>query len=90
MPPYNIQHLLPDVLAAVPEIRAAYEAECAATAYAVTHWTAQDIQDMETIRALHDLPVHDPREPGIMLVLNDLVVPFVVELAQTGAQPTRL
>ena len=74
---YNTQTLLPSLLDTVPEIRKDYEAMQAECIEGRSRWIEQYFEDMRRIEKLHDLPPLDPSQPGITIVMENLVVPFI-------------
>ena len=85
---YDINLLIPECLQAVPEVAPDYLELCKERQAVV--FTDQDYADLEEIARMHQLPPSDPHVPGITLLLEDLVVPFLIDLAQDSTKCQRM
>lgn len=77
---YDIQRLIPDLLQAIPEIREGYNALKEEFSGPLPEY---DLEELEIIREMHGFPIEDPDEPGITIVIENIVVPYIIELVNS-------
>ena len=77
------------VLKAVPEIKTAYEKMRSDSAISALQLTQEDIEELEAIWS-EDAPLLRIEEPGIHIVFEDILVPFVVSLVSEPTKVERL
>jgi hypothetical protein len=87
---YDLQSLIPHLLEVVPEIRDEYEAMRKYAIESHPHWIDQDYEDMLRIAQIHNLPKKQHDEPGITLVVEDLLVPHIIKQALDTRSSSRL
>ncbi len=85
---YN--NVLPRLLIAVPEIRENYEEMLRENNSAHLLWTEQDSIDMHEINQLHGLSETVQSSPGLTLVMENLLIPFLITLTANPSQANRL
>jgi hypothetical protein len=78
--PYN---LVPELLAAAPELKAEYEEMAEEARQARALWTEADHEEMESLATMLDLPPKEQRDiVGHTIVLETLFVPFTISLLE--------
>lgn len=82
--------ILPSLLEAFPELREGYAVMTKETRIGYECLTEQDIEDMRSIHEIHNFAPHDDSQPGDIIVLENLLVPLIIELSKSRQRSSRL
>lgn len=87
---YNIQNLIPELLHVVPEIKGDYDLLLKEFTQNSKLLSKKDLEELKDTQKLHDLPQIDYTKPGITLVVEDLLMPYIVEISLDPKKSRRL
>ena len=94
MPESLARRVFPRLLKAVPEIKGAYEEMHKENLAGVAAWTEQDYEDIREIARIHGTPVdvalEEVQYPGLNIVVENALLPFVIELSSEPSKAKRL
>ncbi|MFN8444519.1 MAG: hypothetical protein U0175_27290 [Caldilineaceae bacterium] len=87
---YDLQPLVDELLLVVPELVAGYKNMEVESQNAKQYWSKKDYEDLDSIAKMHGLPKSDYGKPGVTIVFEDLLVRFMLEIAEDKGQAQRL
>ena len=82
--------ILPSLLETFPELREGYAVMAEEARIGYECLTEQDIEDMRSIHEIHNFAPHDDSLPGYIIVLENLLVPLIIELSKSRQKSGRL
>lgn len=87
---FDLQTIIPKLLANVPEIAQAYSELLQNEKMNAEKLSTEDISELNQIAEMHNLPKHDMNKPGVTIVFEQLLVKFILELKQDKKSANRL
>lgn len=87
---YDLQPLIDELLLTVPELTIGYRNMEIESQKAKHYWSKEDYEDLDQIVEMHGLPKSDFRKPGVTIVFEDLLVRFMLEIADDRKQAKKL
>lgn len=79
---YDLQKVVPGLLSAVPELRASYLQLVREEETSTQRLSPKDIEELNQIAELHDLPKRDLGKPGVTIVFEHLLLRFMLHLSE--------
>lgn len=81
---YDLQSVIPELLSAVPELAPTYQQMHQEAQESAQRLSQKDIDELEQIAQMHGLPKRNLSKPVETIVFEQLLVGFMVELAENS------
>lgn len=81
---YDLQKIIPDLLLSVPELELPYQKMVNEEEQSAPQLSQQDIEELNQISRLHNLPKRDLNKPGVTIVFEQLLVDLMLRMASRG------